>query len=245
MTNNIGTIKRVIEIDNNIGFEIESDSFLIHEMYLLPIKSKKTLKTKADSLIALRNNNQLRIKSYFSKTPNSKSWAEEYYLEKPNWKKIMTFDTIDSSIENIKIEIDNRLYFNLDYNFDKTVKNEDSKYLIEIKRVTSDSTCITIEQPGYKYLDYEYEFFVSIDDKHSHKKTMDNIISDKRKAFAQICKEHATNQDSLFIKCKLSKIISKKEVGEIIEVLQTNTEFEFAQKIPEVGSMITLRDYVR
>lgn|GEM_PF-4008860 len=244
-TNRIVTITGVIEVDNNIGFEIETDSFLIHEMYELPLKSNYTLKTRADSLFAFRKYNQLRIKSCFSKTPNVKSWAEEYYLEKPNWKKIMTFDTIDNSIENIRIEINKKPYFVIDYNPDKTIKNEVSNYLIEIIRESSDSTCIIIEQPGYKYLDYEYEFFVSMNDSRQDEITMKNISVDKLKAYGKICKKHQPSQDSLFIKCKLSKIISRKEVGENIEVLQTNTEFEFAQKIPEVGNMITLRDYVR
>ena len=74
---------------------------------------------------------------------------------------------------------------------------------------------------------------------------MKNISVDKLKAYGKICKKHQPSQDSLFIKCKLSKIISRKKMGENIEVLQTNTEFEFNQKIPEVGNMITLRDYVR
>lgn len=235
-------INRVLEFDDTIGFEIESDSFLIHEMYQPPIKSNKSLETRVDSLFALRKNNRLKEKSYYSKFENTKSFIEEYYLEKPNWKKILTFDPINNNVENIKIEIDNKDYFNLTYNPDKTIKNEVSKYIIEIKRITIDSSCIIIEQPGYEHLDYEYEFYVSFEDSRIHEKSINNIIIDKRKAYGQLCKEHPANQDSLYIKCKLSKIISRKKVGENIEILQTNTEFEFAKKIPEIGHMIILKD---
>lgn len=166
----------------------ENDSFLIKGYYKsidLPLDSL----SKEHTFYFLETKGKLIKKEFYDKESKYCIWLENYDTGIEGVVEYISFypSKVSGNAKSIVFSDNNETFFEETYDEKGRIIETTTDFYFEVDNLISDSVCITIKQPGWKYLDCTFSYLADVNYSQSNTFKLEDITIDSIQGIGKIC----------------------------------------------------------